>query len=43
MPQSNIAITKTPKFEWYVVRCESKNRQQKDTCSKEMDYVLTIY
>jgi hypothetical protein len=33
MPNSQIAIFSTHVFEWYVVRCGSKNRHQKDMFS----------
>ena len=29
-------LTKTPIFEWYVVRCGSKNGYQKHMCFKEI-------
>jgi hypothetical protein len=35
MPKSNITIMWTPIFERYAVRCESKNRHQKDMFLKE--------
>ena len=31
-----LLISIGPRFEWYVVRCGSKNGFQKDTCSKEI-------
>ena len=36
VPISNIATIWTPIFEWYAVRCESKNRHQKDMCLKRI-------
>ena len=36
VPKSNIARIWTPIFEWYEVRCGSRNRHQKDMCSKEI-------
>ena len=36
MPKSNAIITSKPIFEWYVVRCGSKNGHQKDICLKEI-------
>ena len=30
VPKSNMIIILTPTFEWFVVRCESKNGCQKD-------------
>ena len=36
-------LSKTPSFEWYVVRCRFKNVFQKDTCLKEIEYMLKIY
>ena len=35
MPKSNIAIMYTSKFECYLVRCGSKNKQHEDMCLKE--------
>ena len=32
-----LALIGTPIFEWYVVRCRSKNKHQKYTCLKEME------
>ena len=36
MLDSNISIIWTPIFEWYVVRCGSKNGQQIYICSKQI-------
>ena len=36
MPNSNIAIILTPIFQWYVVRCGSKNIHQEDMHLKEI-------
>jgi hypothetical protein len=36
VPKSNIARIWTPTFEWYEVRCGSRNRHQKDMCLKEI-------
>ena len=37
MPKSNTTTMWTPAFEWYVVRCGSKNMCQKEACLKEID------
>ena len=34
VPNSITYLNWTPIFDWCVVRCESKNRHQKDMCSK---------
>ena len=34
VPNSNTTIIQTPILDWYVVKCGSKNRHQKDMCSK---------
>ena len=36
VPKSYIAILQTPIFEWYVVRCEIKDKQQKDMSFKKI-------
>ena len=36
MPNSVTHRNWTPIFEWYVIRCGSKNKYQKYTCLKEM-------
>jgi hypothetical protein len=36
VPKLNMTIIWTPTFEWYVVRCESRNWHQKDMCLKEI-------
>ena len=35
VPNLVTCLNKTPLFEWYMVRCGSKNGYQKDTCLKE--------
>ena len=46
VPKSNIAIIWMPIFEWCMVGCESKERNQNDMCSKEtglsVQMMLTI-
>lgn len=46
MPNSVTYLHRTPKFEWYVVRCGLKNWHHKDMCLKEIDQrarnILTI-
>ena len=37
MPNSVTYFDGTPVFVWYVVRCGSKNRHQKDMCSNILD------
>ena len=34
MPNMSTYLTCTPIFEWYTIRCGSKNGHQKDTCVK---------
>ena len=34
-----LTLIGTPIPEWYVVKCESKNRHQKDMCLREMEQV----
>ena len=36
MPKSNTTITWTPIFEWYVVRCGSKNGHHNIMCLQEI-------
>ena len=36
VPKSNIAMIWTSMFEWYMDRCESKDRNQKDMYLKEI-------
>jgi hypothetical protein len=36
VPNSNIAMISTPIFEWCVVRCGSKNGNQKEMCLEEI-------
>ena len=36
MPNSVISVNLTPIFEWYVVRCGSKNGYQEDMCLEEI-------
>ena len=36
IPNSITYFDWTPLFEWYVVRCSSKNGDQKDMCLKEI-------
>jgi hypothetical protein len=43
VPNSTIALNWAPTFEWYVVRCGSKNEYQKDMLKKKLDYVLKVY
>lgn len=35
-PDSVSFVISTPIFKWYVIRCGSKNRYQKDVCSEEI-------
>jgi hypothetical protein len=35
VPNSNTTIIEIPLFEWYVIRCGSKNGHQKDLCFEE--------
>ena len=37
VPNSSIAIIWTLVFEWYMVRCRSKNGHQKDMCLVEVE------
>ena len=32
----NSELNQTPRFEWYVVRCGSKNEHRKDMCLREI-------
>lgn len=42
LPESNIAINLDTIKEWDMLRCESKNRHQKDMCSRDIEDVLKI-
>jgi hypothetical protein len=42
VPSSVAYLDQAPIFEWYVVRCGSKNIYHKDMCIKRLDYVLKI-
>jgi hypothetical protein len=33
----NTRVIWTPRFEWYVVRCGSKNKHQKDVCLEDIE------
>ena len=36
VPDSVIYLSETSIFEWYMVRCDSKNKYQKSVCLKEI-------
>ena len=36
VPNSCTYLHWPPKFEWYVVKCDSKNGYQKDTCQEDI-------
>jgi hypothetical protein len=42
VPKSNTTIIWTPLFEWYVVRCGSQNKHQRDMCFKEIGLNVEI-
>lgn len=42
-PNSVNDLKRTPKFEWCLFRCGSKDGYRKDMCLKDLDYVLKIY
>jgi hypothetical protein len=37
VPDSFTYLNQTPIFDWYVIRCGSKNKYQKDMCLKESE------
>ena len=43
MPNSITYLDQTPIFEWYLVRCGSKNRYQKDMCIEEIGLTCSKY